>query len=259
MTGSGNHTYLVADSGSAALIDAGVGNPTHLEETHRELERTDATIESVLVTHGHPDHASGAPALAAAFPTARFRKFPWPDEDRRFAVTWEPLSDGQLITVGAEMLTAVYTPGHSPDHMSFWHAPTRTLFSGDLVVEGSSVMIHASRGGSLSQYLASLKRVLALEPLRLLPAHGPEILEPERIIRAYLAHRQMREEQVIRSLRSGGGTVRAIVESIYDDLAPGLIAAAEENVRAHLEKLRLEGLAVEHLGRWVFASQTESP
>ena len=250
MTGSGNHTYLMIDAGRGALIDAGVGDPGHVADIRLELEHAAATLGSILVTHGHPDHASGAPGLADAFPAARFRKFPWLDEDRRFGVSWEPLADGDQVTVGAEHLTVVYTPGHSPDHLSFWHEPTRTLFSGDLIVEGSSVMIHASGGGSLIQYLASLRRVLSLNPLRLLPAHGPEIREPERTIKRYLSHRQMREEQVIRSLGAGRRTVRAIVDSIYDDLAPALVPAAEENVRAHLEKLRLDGSAVEHRDGW---------
>jgi glyoxylase-like metal-dependent hydrolase (beta-lactamase superfamily II) len=134
--------------------------------------------------------------------------------------------------------------------MAFWHPPSRTIFSGDLVALGTSVMIHWSRGGDLAQYLASLQRLLALDPLWLLPAHGPVIDDPRAVLQGYLDHRRQREQQVIAALRAGHTTVEAIAESIYDGLAPALMPAARENVRAHLEKLRIDGLAAEADGHW---------
>ena len=87
MTGRGNNTYLVGvDNGDGVLIDAGVGHPAHLADLDRQLVDHAADLRRVLVTHGHADHASGAPALAAAYPRASFEKYPWPDEDRRYAV-----------------------------------------------------------------------------------------------------------------------------------------------------------------------------
>ena len=111
-------------------------------------------------------------------------------------------------------------------------------------------MIHTSRGGDLSEYLASLQRLQAMAPSRLLPAHGPIIDEPQKVLSAYIAHRLMREQQVVDALHAGRSTVQAIAESIYHGLAPALVPAAEENVRAHLEKLRREGRALESGGRW---------
>ena len=182
MTGRGNNTYLIAGrDGTATLIDAGVGDTRHLAEIDRRLAAHDARLARVLVTHGHADHASGAPALAAAHPDATFAKYPWPEEDARYDVEWQSLADGQILASGDESLAALHTPGHSPDHVAFWHEPSRTAFTGDLVVAGSSVMIHWSRGGDLGQYLASLERLLALEPRRLLPAHGPAIDDPRGI------------------------------------------------------------------------------
>ena len=108
------------------------------------------------------DHASGAPAIAAAHPDATFSKFPWPEEDARYDVPWRALSDGEVVDAGGVPLTTLHTPGHSPDHVAFWHQPSATIFTGDLVVQGSSVMIHWSRGGDLGQYMASLERLLAL-------------------------------------------------------------------------------------------------
>jgi glyoxylase-like metal-dependent hydrolase (beta-lactamase superfamily II) len=251
MTGDGNNTYLlVGPDRSATLIDAGVGEPQHLDELATALGAHGARLDAVLVTHGHADHAAGAPRIAAAQPSAVFRKRPWPEEDARYPVTWLPLDDGELVGTGEQALTVLHTPGHSPDHVAFWHPPSRTIFTGDLVALGSSVMIHWSRGGDLGQYLASLERLLALDAQRLLPAHGPQIDDPRAVLQGYLAHRRQREEQVIAALRAGRTTVEAIAESIYDGLAAALVPAARENVRAHLEKLRIDGRAAHDAGRW---------
>ena len=251
MTGPGNNTYLlVGPEGDAALIDAGVGDALHLADIDRELRARNAHLRRVLVTHAHADHASGAAALAAIYRGAAFAKYPWPEEDRKYAVRWQPLADGERLAVGGDAIVVLHTPGHSPDHLAFWHQPSRTIFSGDLVTAGSSVMIHSSRGGNLIAYLASLERLLALAPRTLLPAHGPRPADPAALLAGYLEHRKERERQVIRALEIGHSTVQAIAESIYHGLDSSLMAAARENVRAHLEKLKAEHRAIDEAERW---------
>jgi glyoxylase-like metal-dependent hydrolase (beta-lactamase superfamily II) len=259
MTGGGNNTYLLIGSDrQAVLIDAGVGDPRHLSALEAELSRHSAQLARVLVTHGHADHASGAPALKAAHPGVRLQKILWPGMDGSAAISWEPLAHGEQIPVGDQILSLVHTPGHSPDHVVFWDPASRTAFTGDLVVSGSSVMIHTSRGGHLGQYMASLERVLRLDAVRLLPGHGDAIDNPESVLKGYLDHRRMRERQVIEALGAGHATVQAIADSIYDGLNPALMPAARENVQAHLEKLKDDGRAVEDNGTWTMSSTSST-
>jgi glyoxylase-like metal-dependent hydrolase (beta-lactamase superfamily II) len=255
MTGAGNHTYLiVADDRSAVLVDAGVGAPAHLEAIGARLAERGASLTDVIVTHGHGDHAEGAAAVARAHPSARFWKYPWAEEDGRFGVLWRRLGDGDRVALGpGDAVTALRTPGHSPDHLAVWHEGSRSVFTGDLVVRGGSVLIQASRGGRLADYLASLERIRALEPRVLYPAHGPAIDgadEAAEVLRAHIAHRLERERQVLDAVAGGASHVRAIAERIYHDLPPALEAAARENVRAHLEKLRDEGKVHDDGDRW---------
>jgi glyoxylase-like metal-dependent hydrolase (beta-lactamase superfamily II) len=196
--------------------------------------------------------------LQAAHPGVRFHKFPWPGVDEVVGVAWEPLADGDKVNVGDEALLAVHTPGHSPDHVVFWDPSGRTAYTGDLVVSGSTVMIHSSGGGKLAQYMASLERVLRLDAARLLPAHGDVVTDPDAILQQYLRHRRMRERQVFEALAAGRGTVQAIADSIYDGLNPALMPAAQENVRAHLDKLKDDGRAVEDNGIWTTSSTSST-
>ena len=250
MTGAGNWTYFLPGR-HPVLIDAGVGHAAHIAAIeHARREGPD----HVVVTHAHGDHISGAPTLSSRWPDTRFSKLPWPERDVKHAVAWSALKDGDIIPAGDDELQVVHTPGHAPDHIALWHAATRTLLSGDLVVPGTTVVIPASMGGSLTAYLRSLQRVLALGPVRLLPAHGAAIEHPEAIIRQYIAHRYEREAQVRAAVEHGRRTVDALVEEIYAGLTPALVPMARESVLAHLLKLQDEGVVRCEGDHWYLAT-----
>jgi glyoxylase-like metal-dependent hydrolase (beta-lactamase superfamily II) len=239
-TGSGNATYFLPGR-VPTLIDAGIGDPAHIDEI--AALAGDSGLARVVVTHAHSDHVSGAPAIAARWPRASFEKFPWPERDTRWPIRWRALADDDLVPSGDRRLRVVHTPGHAPDHISLFDEEDGALFCGDLVVAGSTVVIPAERGGDLRAYLRSIERVLALRPMRLLPAHGPVIDEPERILRRYLEHRRAREAQIVAALEQGAARPEDLVSSIYSGLRDELHDAARESVLAHLIKLRDDGRA----------------
>jgi glyoxylase-like metal-dependent hydrolase (beta-lactamase superfamily II) len=246
MTGGGNWTYFFPGR-HPVLIDAGTGQLAHIDAIAASCANGPT---HVVVSHAHSDHISGVSAIAARWPETKFSKYPWPERDARYDVPWQPLSDGEVFSAGDAELQVVHTPGHAPDHLAFWHEPSRTLLSADLVVAGTTVVILASAGGSLAQYLRSLRRVLQLAPARLLPAHGAAIEDPEATIRRYLEHRRQRERQVLSALEAGVQTVDAIVGRIYVELSDQLVPMARESVLAHLNKLADEGLATRDGENW---------
>lgn len=243
-TGEGNWTYLIPGD-RPILIDAGVGEQSHLDAI---AVASPAGPTDVVVTHAHTDHAAGAPAIQARWPSARFAKFPWPERDRD--VSWQPLAEGATVMTGEGPLDVLHTPGHSPDHVALWHPHSRTLFVGDLLVLDSTVFIPASAGGNLADYLRSLERLRQLSPLRAWPAHGPLIEDPVALIAQYVEHRRRREEQVLAALAEGLAAVDAITARIYTTLAPALAPMARESVLAHLIKLEGEGRARRAGAQW---------
>jgi len=218
-----------------ALIDAGVGAASHIDAIANALKGR--SLSRTLVTHGHADHASGAPALKSRWPDIEAAKFA-PDD----GLSWRALADGDHVRAGDSRLTVIHTPGHALDHVCFWDPDTRELFAGDMLSLGTTIMIPAGRGGGLRAYLSSLERLAALAPVRVYPGHGPIIEKPLELIAEYLAHRRMREMQVRECLADGLTDPAAIVERLYPELPAGLAAAAQATIEAHIEKLREDGL-----------------
>ena len=146
--------------------------------------------------------------------------------------------------------SAIHTPCHAPDHLSFFEPRSSTLFCGDLLVNGGTVMIPVSSGGDLARYMQSLRRVLDLQPRRALAGHGDPIENPAALIRAYIGHRSMREQQILDVLSKGPASVDEIVRRVYQNLQTDLEKPAAENVLAHLLKLRGDGRVREEASSW---------
>jgi glyoxylase-like metal-dependent hydrolase (beta-lactamase superfamily II) len=234
---TGNNTYLL-NGAAPTLIDAGTGGASHLAALEAAL--AGRPLAFLLLTHGHPDHAGGVPQIRARWPGVAIRNAA-PDLCR----------DGEVLRAGDTTLRAVHTPGHAPDHLCFLEESTGDVYCGDLVRLGGTVVIPASAGGNLRHYLDSLRRVRALVPRRLLPGHGPLVLQPAALIDEYVRHRLERERQVMDALRSGCATLDRIYDRVYGRLPPPLERAARDTVLAHLNKLVEEQRVLETRKGWM--------
>jgi glyoxylase-like metal-dependent hydrolase (beta-lactamase superfamily II) len=218
---TGNNTWLL-NGREPALVDAGTGEPSHLDALERALDG--ASLIRVFITHWHPDHVKGLPAL----------KDRWP----RVIVVERA---GEPVPAGDGVLEIIATPGHSPDHLCFFDRAAGDLYCGDLARMGGTIVIPSRKGGDLRAYLASLQLVRELAPRRLLPGHGPIVDDPVALMDKYIAHRAEREQQILKAMLDGARTVNDIVRRVYPTLPASLSEAAADSVRAHLAKLRDDG------------------
>ena len=227
----GTNTYLLGRD-RVIVVDPGPDDPAHVSAVLESANASGGGIALILVTHSHRDHLGAAAALAAG------RSVPV----RRWGAGDAPLVDGETVEEGGAALRVLHTPGHAADHVVFHWPGERVLFSGDLIL-GTGTVVLEPRNGALNAYLASLERVARLDLALIAPGHGPLIQDPAARVAEYLAHRRMREGQVLDALAGGARTPGEIVGEIYRDLDPGLHPAAENTVRAHLLKLVREGRA----------------
>ena len=236
MTGPGTNSYLVGTD-ELVVVDPGPDDAGHLE---RLAELGAGRIRRVVVTHTHRDHAPGAAGLAArtGAEVAGFGPGEAFTPDR-------VVGEGSVVPVEGATLLALHTPGHASDHLCWLLQEEGLLFSGDHVMEGSTVVI-APPDGDMARYLDSLRRLLGLEPpLRAIaPGHGSLIVDPAAAVRAVVDHRLAREASVGTALRAvGRATVDELLPTVYADVADELLPVARMSLWAHLRKLADEGRA----------------
>ena len=183
MTGPGTNTYLLGER-QIAVIDPGPAIAEHLENI---IEKSKPCIRWILVTHTHPDHSPGVRALAERS-GAEVLGMPAPEgehQDKTFVAS-RVLADGDVLATDEFELQAVHTPGHASNHVCYLHRQLNWLFTGDHVIDGSTVVIDPP-DGNMRHYIESLRRCKALDVAALAPGHGEVIDDPER--RHRLDHR----------------------------------------------------------------------
>lgn len=239
MTGPGTNTYLVGID-EVAVIDPGPDDAGHVDAIVGASMRD--RVRWVLLTHTHPDHWPAAARIRkqTGAEIAAFGKFPKADE---VDITLDRvLGDGDTIDGTEFRLVTLHTPGHAPNHLCFLLEEERMLFTGDHVLNGTTTVVNPERGGDMVEYLASLDRLRKLRRLsRIAPAHGDVIDDPKACLDEYVAHRKMRERQILKVLKGGPSKISAIVEELYTETPEALIEMAQKQVHAHLVKLKREG------------------
>jgi glyoxylase-like metal-dependent hydrolase (beta-lactamase superfamily II) len=166
------------------------------------------------------------------------------------------MAHGDRFMFGGLSLRALHTPGHASNHLCYLLENTRMLFTGDHVMQGSTVVINPP-DGDMRAYLASLELLLTEDVLILAPGHGYLIGEPHREARRLIRHRLAREHKVLSALsRMGAPSAEELVREVYDDVGANLHGVAIRSLKAHLEKLEAEGRARSAEARW---SLVQSP
>jgi ribonuclease/clavin/mitogillin len=251
-TGPGTNTWLIGTSTNPILLDTGQGIPIWidlLDTALKELFRSD-DIDRIVLTHAHVDHIGGVKQVREKYGEHQVLKMPWPEHDAAAGGPISEIGHDAVVEAPGVTLRAIHTPGHAPDHLCFYLEEEKALFTGDVVL-GAGTTVIPDDTGDLGQYMDSLQRLLQFDLETIYPAHGPVIRKPKEKIREYIAHRELRERQVLEALSDREPReVMAIVKKIYTDVPEYLHPAAASSVRSHLKKLRKEGRVVEHDKKW---------
>ena len=236
LTLSGTNSYVIdCGNGEAICIDPGPPIELHIDALIDTAASKGLKIAWIAVTHGHPDHAPAAAPLAkrtgakiAAHANSRT------PHDRT-------LRDLETLRVGDYSLLAVDAPGHTFDHLVFYDRGERALFTGDVVL-GEGTVVIAPPGGAMRPYQATLARLLAEFPEaeRIYGGHGAAVTDAQGKLREYIAHRHLREQQVIGELEAGPRTIPELITAIYAETGPRLWPAAARQALAHLIALEAE-------------------
>jgi glyoxylase-like metal-dependent hydrolase (beta-lactamase superfamily II) len=240
-TGATN-AYVVGTD-RALLVDP----PGPASDLDALLSGAGVDVAHVAATHTHPDHVGGVAHYAAETGatvwarrgrTAAF-------ESATGVVPDRTLGEGSVVPTDAGPVRVLDTPGHAPDHVAFEvpapaDAGAPAVLCGDLAVAEGSVVVGAPEG-DMRAYLTSLRRLRARSPAALYPGHGPPIDDPRATLDRLLAHRLDRERRVRAAVADGARTVEEVVAAAYDKDLSGVRDLAAATVRAHLDKLAVEG------------------
>jgi glyoxylase-like metal-dependent hydrolase (beta-lactamase superfamily II) len=244
MTLDGTNTWVLVDPGDsqAVVIDPGPDDVRHRDAVMAALNAAGAQkVALIALTHGHADHAEGAPALAerAGAPVRAIAP-------GHCSPGQPPLSNGEQLRIGGLQIDVIATPGHTADSACFVIDADAALLTGDTILGTGSTVVAWPDGG-LADYLKTLHRLRALVDERqlraVLPGHGPVVDDPAAKLDDYVRHREERLEQV-RAAANSAGTVDEVLQAVYGDVAPEVRFAARWSLLAQLDYLRGEGVSV---------------
>jgi len=249
MTGPGTNAYLVGAGDAWTVIDPGPDDAGHVQAL---LDLAPGRIVRILVTHTHVDHSPAALSLARASgaPVLGRRPLHPHGQDASFAPTQELSHGDRLALADGVTLRVIHTPGHASNHLCYLLEEEKTLFTGDHVMQGSTVVINPP-DGDMAAYLAAL-RALTEEPIDwLAPGHGYLVAEPRAVLDGLIRHRLAREAKVLHALRrQSPAPLDDLLPEVYADVPAGLHPVARRSLLAHLLKLQADGVALDDGVRW---------
>ena len=251
MTGPGTNTYLVGGGARNewAVIDPGPAIDAHVEAI---LAAAPGPIRWIFATHTHTDHSPATVALKQRTGALVHGLAPahreW--QDATFAADVTLRGGERHVIAPGTTLSAIHTPGHASNHLCYLLEEEKTLFTGDHVMQQSTVVINPP-DGDMRAYVASLRSLLDLDLDWLAPGHGFLMAEPRRAMQAIIDHRLAREAKVVAALSElGPSTAETLLARVYADVPARLHPMAMRSLTAHLFKLRDDGVALEEAGNW---------
>ena len=256
MTGPGTNTYILGDGGPFTVIDPGPADESHIAAL---LALTNSQIERILVTHTHRDHSPGARVLKEKTGAA-LMGMPPPDDpaqDRGF-VPDRILARGERLETGAGTLRVIHTPGHASNHLCYLLENEQMLFSGDHIMQGSTVVINPP-DGDMGAYLNSLAELLQEDIRHIAPGHGFLMGHAHAVVDYLSSHRLAREHKVIEALKHyAPARLADLTPKVYDDVSPAIHGVASRSLLAHLIKLEQDGRARLVADHWQLNDQPQS-
>ncbi|CAD5230905.1 unnamed protein product [Bursaphelenchus okinawaensis] len=235
----GTNTYIVGTGRKRVLIDTGDGGiQKYVDLLKKVLSENEAELESIVITHWHPDHVGGISDVRSAFgKNLEVFKLTREGHDEKSICDYKYVEDGYKIKVEGATLRVVATPGHTADHASLFLEEDQTLFSGDCILgEGTTVF------ECLHTYMKSLDDLLALNAAKIYPGHGKVVDDPNAKITEYVGHRMLRENQILEALKKvKDATPMDLTNSVYPDIPLSVKLGALGNVNHHLSKLVKDG------------------
>ena len=247
MTGPGTNTYILGEK-ETAVIDPGPAIDSHIDLI---CELAPGPIKWIFATHTHPDHSPAVAGLAERTGAERMGR-PAPDGQHQDK-TFEPdrvLENGEVFESPEFKLEVVDTPGHASNHLCYFNAELGWLFTGDHIINGSTVVIDPP-DGNMSDYLNSLERLMDKVLTVIAPGHGDPIDSPYEAIEWIIKHRLEREAKVVSVLEEHPQSTTAdLVPHAYGDVHERLYGIAERSLLAHLLKLESDERAIQDGGCW---------
>ena len=237
-TGPGTNTYLIGDE-EVTVIDPGPALHEHIEA----IIQASANIKQILLTHTHPDHSPGTRLLQDNIGVPVFALITESSKDQDITFTPERiLIDGEIIANEYYSIEVIHTPGHASNHLCYLLKDEKLLFTGDHIMDGSTVVI-ASPDGSMQDYIDSLAKLKEYDLNKIAPGHGELIDKPYAVVDWIIKHRFERESKVIDVLKQhNSGDLNTLVKDIYSDVDSMLHPVAKWSLESHLIKLMDEGV-----------------
>lgn len=248
MTGPGTNTYLLGAGADIAVIDPGPAIDEHIEKV---LAAAEGRIRWILVTHTHLDHSPAA-ALLQAKTGAELLGMPPPPferQDQSFRPDRVPVH-GERLNLADCALRVIHAPGHASNQLCYLFEEEKLLFTGDHVMQGSTVVINPP-DGDMRVYLDSLRQLQAEDIAWFAPGHGFLMDKTQEVLERLLIHRLGRENKVLSAVRdAGSASVEQLLPVVYDEVSVRLHPVAARSLLAHLIKLKGEGRLQEVQGSW---------